>query len=272
MYSNQRGFTLIELLVVIAIIAILAAILFPVFAQAKASAKQAVCISNFRQFGLAFGLYRMDADDVWTPLSIRVYQGPGYNPQMMWLGYDSNNTGEVEAGYFGTVLEPARNPVQPGLLDPYMKSHDVKRCPSMPGSWQLAVAYNHFSPVKPSAYYTTNPMAEGNEFGPGTRRVESTPEGFVVSLGASESEIDMPAQTLVLWEHKFSAPACNFLQPADWYASPPKDPPLYEEHFNALHRGGSTTLWADGHVKRLVFGALKRPYFSCRKDIYPEFS
>ncbi len=64
--SNKRGFTLIELLVVIAIIAILAAILFPVFAQAKASAKTITTISNLKQIGTAVHMYANDNDDM-TP-------------------------------------------------------------------------------------------------------------------------------------------------------------------------------------------------------------
>ena len=65
----MRAFTLIELLVTIAIIAILAAILFPVFAQAKKSAKRAGCLSNLRQIGAANELYLADADDTmpWIP-------------------------------------------------------------------------------------------------------------------------------------------------------------------------------------------------------------
>lgn len=65
-YSKRlrRGFTLIELLVVIAIIAILAAILFPVFVQAKAAAKNTNCVSNGRQIGLSVKLYLTDADDM----------------------------------------------------------------------------------------------------------------------------------------------------------------------------------------------------------------
>lgn len=59
---RTRGFTLIELLVVIAIIAILAAILFPVFARTKEKARQAACSSNLQQMGLAFASYRVDYD------------------------------------------------------------------------------------------------------------------------------------------------------------------------------------------------------------------
>src|SRR5580704_12525750 len=70
MFANKEttkrigGFTLIELLVVIAIIAILAAILFPVFAQARAKARQTTCISNQRQIALALAMYRSDYDQV----------------------------------------------------------------------------------------------------------------------------------------------------------------------------------------------------------------
>jgi prepilin-type N-terminal cleavage/methylation domain-containing protein/prepilin-type processing-associated H-X9-DG protein len=63
---KQKGFTLIELLVVIAIIAILAAILFPVFAQAREKAKQSTCASNLKQFGHAWMMYTQDYDEI-TP-------------------------------------------------------------------------------------------------------------------------------------------------------------------------------------------------------------
>src|ERR687889_622589 len=62
--GGNRGFTLIELLVVIAIIAILAAILFPVFAQAREKARQTACLSNIKQLGMGIQMYAQDYDEI----------------------------------------------------------------------------------------------------------------------------------------------------------------------------------------------------------------
>jgi prepilin-type N-terminal cleavage/methylation domain-containing protein/prepilin-type processing-associated H-X9-DG protein len=100
---KRNGFTLIELLVVIAIIAILAALLFPVFAQARAKARAVTCTSNLKQIGLALAMYRQDYDET------NVNQWP-------WNGlYNWDHTFHE-------------------LLNPYVKNRQVFNCPSQQGS------------------------------------------------------------------------------------------------------------------------------------------
>src|SRR5438270_674257 len=82
MRCNRRGFTLIELLVVIAIIAILAAILFPVFAQAREKARQAACQSNLKQLGLAAMMYTQDYDGTYPIAQYSSPPGVQY-----WFGF-----------------------------------------------------------------------------------------------------------------------------------------------------------------------------------------
>ena len=79
MRRHARGFTLIELLVVIAIIAILASILFPVFAQAREKARRTQCISNLQQLGLGIKMYTEDADET-MPMWSLLGGAPGSNP------------------------------------------------------------------------------------------------------------------------------------------------------------------------------------------------
>ena len=85
----QRAFTLIELLVVIAIIAILAAILFPVFAQAREKARQASCLSNLKQIGLGAMMYAQDYDETIVPVQT------GNSPIVYWFGA-AGPTGAVD--------------------------------------------------------------------------------------------------------------------------------------------------------------------------------
>lgn len=110
------GFTLIELLVVIAIIAILAAILFPVFAQAKAAAKKSACLSNLRQIGLGFDLYEGDFDDRMPDRrDLKSLLPGGYKPWSTWPASDPRSGWAVI------------------VLDPYIRNGDIWNCPSLLG-------------------------------------------------------------------------------------------------------------------------------------------
>ena len=132
-FSARRAFTLIELLVVIAIIAILAAILFPVFAQAKEAAKKTACLSNVKQIGLGTMMYLGDSDDVF-PIQ---YSQNGDIYQFWWYSYD---------GATGTT-DP-----KGGLLQPYLKNTQISLCPSTPSN--LKNGYD--DKAKPSTSYGVN--------------------------------------------------------------------------------------------------------------------
>ncbi len=103
---RHRGFTLIELLVVIAIIAILAAILFPVFSRARAKARQASCISNLKQFGLAVDMYAQDHDEFLPPHNDDEPPYPPYDWRWDVFIY---------------------------RLYPYTKNYQLTKCPDDPG-------------------------------------------------------------------------------------------------------------------------------------------
>jgi prepilin-type N-terminal cleavage/methylation domain-containing protein len=117
---HRNAFTLIELLVVIAIIAILAAILFPVFAQAREQARKATCLSNMKQIGLGMQMYVQDYDETFPCILI--------HPNSSWSGASGGVDGVDGYSldgkpYHSWYLTPLR-------LDPYIKNKQVWACPS----------------------------------------------------------------------------------------------------------------------------------------------
>jgi len=119
----RRAFTLIELLVVIAIIAILAAILFPVFAQARDKARQAACLSNCKQLGLAWVMYAQDYDET-SP-------NPGFLGRM-WVKDFGNKPTRPDDIYFQDLIRP------------YAKNDDFAYCPSVGKEFVWTVAPTGF--------------------------------------------------------------------------------------------------------------------------------
>ncbi len=125
-FRSRKAFTLIELLVVIAIIAILAAILFPVFARAREAARKTSCINNLRQIGTAIQMYSQDYDES-LPSGVLGSAGIGSTPAWSQYGWS----------YIFT------------LLDPYTKNTGIYGCPSATGSMvgpagnQIKVSYGY---------------------------------------------------------------------------------------------------------------------------------
>ena len=141
----RRGFTLIELLVVIAIIAILAAILFPVFAKAREKARQTSCLSNVRQIGVGVLSYVQDNDE--------------------FFPFHRTLVGSGQAISF---------PVYPGTLTvvlycdaiyPYVKNAQIFRCPSRPTAWlgygwNYSLGYYGNFPGRTGPLYQGRPLAD----------------------------------------------------------------------------------------------------------------
>jgi len=136
---RHPAFTLIELLVAIAIIAILAAVLFPVFAQARARARQIHCASNTRQLALGVLMYAQDNDDTLPPTA--------YSPG----GGKDDNTNEV---------------LWPALVQPYLKNQQIRLCPADSRAKLCSYGLNELAfsdltdenhpPVRPLASFQTS--------------------------------------------------------------------------------------------------------------------
>jgi len=267
----KRAFTLIELLVVIAIIAILAAILFPVFAQAKLAAKKTVDLSNQKQLGLAAIMYSADSDDYfprgdyrlkgirqgWAPITWRETTGP----------YIKNGVSQVSY----VMLDPSKTgPVaDSGIWQP----------PTVPNT--VRYTYSSHWGLFPSAQAAIdNGWAGADQTGDGT------PTGNPGMPSVSQTSLAHPASTLMITTVGYNPDwnASNpYMQsgwwfwgggganikgltiPAEWdsdsttqqYGEYPGDifgPNASLPRFR--YAGGINVAWADGHAKFKKKGAL----------------
>lgn len=244
------GFTLIELLVVIAIIAILAAILFPVFAQAREKARAISCLSNQKQMGLAVMMYIQDYDET-SP--------PAYH-----------NSGSASGGHNTNFYESWWS-----LTYSYSKSNQVERCPSNPNN-------NYFvSSIKDAALglkasYGVNTFDFSHVKGAFSRDPGYLgPDGDTVSV--TLADMAAPAQLIGIVEHTLSFAEYDVSQSPGVYDQPTSETPYNDVetapggtptpisyiaggNLFAGHSGLVNIAFMDGHAKAYRPSALLPSY------------
>ncbi len=187
---RPTAFTLIELLVVIAIIAILAAILFPVFAQARGKARQAACLSNQKQIGNAIMMYVQDYDE----------RMPACNS-------------------WGLAWTPAvKDRYIQQLTAPYVKNETIWYCPSVGKDSLLGDPGLQSSKVKTyeqnGTTYIWNHQTESPSYGPYKGHKSVTVSGMALSA------IPRPAEAPVLWDMPYWNGICKPWSEYSWLQSP----------------------------------------------------
>lgn len=228
---HKNAFTLIELLVVIAIIALLAAILFPVFASAKIAAKQTADISNLRQLGIASVLYRTDHDERFMPL---YYTDP------------SKPSTPSNSGLWRW----------PWLLHPYTKSFDIFFSPADEAGQQFLHSekdanWGYLFGLSPSWGYN--------------QRYYS-PEYANSGVFAPISDVSVPQPTRSLlfassyWGTFPSSPKTGYYRlypPAEWAGSPPLTGLSYGHVWPRFRGTSATVLMSDSHVDVMEINAIR---------------
>jgi prepilin-type N-terminal cleavage/methylation domain-containing protein/prepilin-type processing-associated H-X9-DG protein len=267
----QRGaFTLIELLVVIAIIAILAAILFPVFAQAREKARQTTCTSNLKQLGLALAMYSQDYDETMMLAQAGSLRWPQllapYIKQRSFVLCPTADYGMPVAGTL-TYQDTINDPVGPsGLNDYYYGLYP---------SYGYNHAYLAPSTICPDAFDTPSAACTVTP-STGTNHVASYPTGYSISgtpanplRGLPLSSVEAAANTVAMTDavsSPFSPPSPTTLRwgyfvvrpPQVWAATAPV--PLDRESYGRAiprHTDTTTVLFVDGHVKSMKMNALR---------------
>jgi prepilin-type processing-associated H-X9-DG protein/prepilin-type N-terminal cleavage/methylation domain-containing protein len=222
----KKSFTLIELLVVIAIIAILAAILFPVYAQARAKARQTSDLSNLKQLALGWLMYAQDYDETVVPSGLQGSWAPGYN--VYW--YTATRTG---AAFNSAPDLGPRN----GLIYPYLKNASILGDPAASG---LPV-----SPLWGPIHYGYNVCYLG---GYGTFVPPATAPAGWTQNPAALAAIDVPADTLVFANSGLWNTAENRVTLHPW-AWPPSNRAGGVPTVHARHNQKANIAFADGHAK-----------------------
>jgi len=225
---RRRGFTLIELLVVIAIIAILAAILFPVFAQARDAARKTQCLSNGRQIGTAMMLYTQDYDEMYP------------------------------SSHYGIYLT---------LVQPYAKNKQIWRCPSHSGVYTVRPCFwmnnaggcANIELERVVTGWTLNADITGGWDNRRPKALASTTEpANQVMLaeadvyGTKEAAINNPPNSLPQTAQMAVSP-CRVARHAVYNSVrwPKGDPRHADGRLGAHHGDGTNIVYADGHAKWL---------------------
>lgn len=226
---HAAAFTLIELLVVIAIIAILAAILFPVFAQAKEAAKKTSCLSNQKQIALAWPMYANDYDD-----TMAYANGEPYNN--VPAGGLFGTQFPLYANWF-TSFSPIQGgaDVTAGLLYPYMKSTGISDCPSAKG---LADSTG----MEPVAYSVNMGIFFGADIEVGA--------AWPASSEVNYSTVTAPAETILYGDSATAAWGDGVQRGGEvmFFGQPCI---AAEGIAHGIHSGQANLSWLDGHAKSM---------------------